>query len=45
LSVETKSAEAPFDFMDSTLDGARERILELLDAERDAHLKVTAANN
>jgi hypothetical protein len=33
------------DFTDSTLDGARERLLELLDPERDARLKVTAANN
>ena len=31
------------DVMDSTLDGAKEKILELLDAERDARLKVTSA--
>lgn len=33
------------DVMDSTLEGAREKILELLDAEKDAPLKVTAAGN
>jgi hypothetical protein len=31
------------DVMDSTLEGAREKILELLDAEKDAPLKATAA--
>ena len=29
------------DVMDSTLEGAREKILELLDQEQEAHLKVT----
>jgi hypothetical protein len=33
------------DVMDSTLDGAKERILELLDAERAARLKAITASN
>jgi len=33
------------DVMDSTLEGAREKILELLGAEKDAPLKVTAAGS
>jgi uncharacterized protein DUF5752 len=33
------------DVMDSTLDGAKEKILDLLDAERDARLKVTSAKS
>lgn len=33
------------DVMENTLDGAREKILELVDAEREARLKVAAANN
>ena len=33
------------DVMDTTLEGAREKILELLGAEKDAPLKVTAAGS
>jgi len=33
------------DVMDSTLEGARERILELLDAEKDSPLKATLAGS
>jgi len=33
------------DVTDSTLEGARERILELLDAEMGAPLKLTAVRN
>ena len=33
------------DVMDSTMEGAREKVLALLDAEKDAPLKATAAGN
>lgn len=33
------------DVMETSLDGAREKILELLDIEREARLKIAAANN
>ena len=33
------------DVMDSTLEGARQKILQLLDVEKDADLNVTAAGN
>jgi hypothetical protein len=31
--------------MDSTLEGAREKILQLLEVEKEADLNVTAAGN
>jgi len=33
------------DVMDSTLEGAREKVLQLLDVETEADLNVTAAGN